>query len=188
MADIHLQFLEERFKRIYYENKDRLYHFVKKFTRDPGSVEDLVQECFIKIWNNLDDVRDDETIYPLLRTYAQYIVINHNQREARRLLRDERYGKSMPVVNSFESALEAKDEWEQYKEVINTLPPQRRKVYLLQKEQGYSYQEIANELHLSIKTIEKHITKANQELRERFPEGRLALFVLLLSLQVGVGY
>ncbi|MDR6568254.1 sigma-70 family RNA polymerase sigma factor [Chitinophaga ginsengisegetis] len=175
--------LEERFKRIYLENKDRLYHFVKRYTKDPLIVEDLVQECFIKVWDNLLSLKDDAMIYPLLRTYVYRIVVNHNQKEARRLLRDAAFNEKQPLSVSFEEDLLFKDGWRSFHEVINTLPEKRRKIFLLKQQHGYTHQEIADQLKVSVKAIEKHLSLANQVLREKFVADKLVVVLILLSMQ-----
>ena len=55
-------------------------------------------------------------------------------------------------------------------EAVNKLPIERRKIYLMQKFEGKKYQEIANELHLSVKTVDVQITKANQFIRNLLKE------------------
>ncbi len=174
--------LEERFKRIYFENKDRLYHFVRKYTKHTAVAEDLVQECFIKVWDNLAMLKDDELIYPLLRTYAFRIVVNYNQQEARRLLRDTVYSETQPVSMSFEEDLVMKDGWRSFREVIDQFPERRRQIFLLKQQHGYTHREIAEQLKISVKAIEKHITLANQVLREKFTADKLLVIFILLSM------
>lgn len=176
--------LEERFRHIYFANKDRLYHFVRKYTKDPASVEDLVQECFISIWHHLEEVHDDETIFPLLRTYAHNIVINHNRREARRLLRDAACSNGLPLVtDTAEDELHMKETWRSFHDTINQFPEKRRKIYLLKKQHGYTHREIAEHLKISIKAIEKHMSEANQVLREKFTTDKLAVICILLTIE-----
>jgi len=180
MQSLHL---EERFKRIYQDNKDRLYHFVKRYTKDTLVVEDLVQECFIKVWDNLPSLKDDAMIYPLLRTYVYRIIVNHNQKEARRLLRDAAFNEQQPLAVSFEEDLIFKDGWRSFQEVINTLPEKRRKIFLLKQQHGYTHQEIADQLKLSVKAIEKHLHLANQVLRKKFVADKLVVVLILLGMQ-----
>lgn len=49
---------------------------------------------------------------------------------------------------------------------IDKLPPERRKIFLLSKRDGLKYQEIADELHISVKTVENQISKALKSLRD----------------------
>lgn len=181
--DKHSLDLEDRFKRIYFENKDRLYHFVKKYTKNSLLVEDLVQECFIKVWDNLPALKDDAMIYPLLRTYVYRIVLNHNQQEARRMLRHTIFSEKQPSTVSFEDDLIIKDGWQSFHDTINQLPEKRRKIFLLKQQYGYTHREIADQLKISVKAIEKHIRLANQVLRDKFAADKLVVILILLSLQ-----
>lgn len=175
--------MEERFKRIYFTNKDRLYHFIKKFTKDSVFVEDLVQECFIKIWDNLSNIKDDELIFPLLRTYAQHIVINHNRKEARKLLRDSAYSEKQPLTVSPDNDLAVKAIWRSFQETIDQFPDKRRQIFLLKKQYGYTHLEIAQKLNLSVKSIEKHMSEANRILRDKFAADKLSVILILVALQ-----
>ena len=68
-------------------------------------------------------------------------------------------------------------------EAVNKLPIERRKIYLMQKFEGKKYQEIANELNLSVKTVDVQITKANQFIRNLLKEKWLvSIAVSLMSL------
>ena len=65
-------------------------------------------------------------------------------------------------------------------EAVNKLPIERRKIYLMQKFEGKKYQEIANELNLSVKTVDVQITKANQFVRNLLKEKWLILIAVSL--------
>jgi RNA polymerase sigma factor (sigma-70 family) len=64
------------------------------------------------------------------------------------------------VDNSVEAGLHARDELRRLKVIVDTLPPQCRRVFLLRRVHDRSMTEIAEELGLSVSTVEKHLTKA----------------------------
>lgn len=67
------------------------------------------------------------------------------------------------------------------KELVETLPPQCRKVFLMNRFEGKRYQEIADELGLSIKTVEVHLVKALGSLRKGLKEYLTFCLSLLLT-------
>jgi RNA polymerase sigma-70 factor (ECF subfamily) len=65
---------------------------------------------------------------------------------------------------------------EQVQQLVQKLPEQRRRIFLLSKEAGRSNKDIAGELKISVKTVEDHMTKARKFLKENLKEyGLLAI-------------
>ena len=62
--------LTERYEKMYFSTKDRLISFVKHNVRDSTVADDIVQECYIRLWERMDKVQDDDAILHLLRKYA----------------------------------------------------------------------------------------------------------------------
>jgi RNA polymerase sigma-70 factor (ECF subfamily) len=56
--------------------------------------------------------------------------------------------------------------YQDVEDAISKLPIERRKIYLMQKFEGKKYQEIANELNLSVKTVDVQLTRANKFIRD----------------------
>jgi RNA polymerase sigma-70 factor (family 1) len=70
-------------------------------------------------------------------------------------------------------------------EAVNKLPIERQKIYLMQKFEGKKYQQIADELNLSVKTVDVQLTRANQFIRNLLKDKWLILIsIFLISLIV----
>lgn len=71
---------------------------------------------------------------------------------------------------------------QQVEAAINALPPQRQKIYLMHRFDNRKYADIAEELQLSVRTVEVQIRKASQFLRETIAQNWGLLLILALSL------
>jgi len=154
----------------------RRYHQVLcshavRFVYSREIAEDLVGDVFCKLWKN----KAYENITSSYRFYLFRCVRN----EAYNYLRLEfRKTESMEVAEQQESSRSQRpDHITQFEEVfaqvevlIESLPPQCRKVFLMNRFEGKKYQEIADETGTSIKTVEVHIGKALAILRKGLKE------------------
>lgn len=132
-----------------------------RFVYSKEIAEDLVSEVFCKFWKT----KSYETITTSYRLYLFQCVRN----EAFNYLRWEfketeditsaQYRES-PLEQQPDHATHYEEVFRKVEELVETLPPQCRKVFLMSRFEGKKYQTIANELGLSIKTVEVHLSKA----------------------------
>ena len=174
---------KERFEKLYFETRPLLFHYIRKFVRTgQQAIEDVVQECYMRLWENMDKLREED-IMPLLRTYAINYCINQLKKEAKEQQREKIFYDQRRWVADTTDELNFKFTLSEFNEAVESLTPQRRLIYRLIREKGLSYQEISAQLGISTKTIERHINEAMRTLRARFPADKLAGILLLIELQ-----
>lgn len=171
--------LIERFEKIYESSYFKLYSFVKYYTWSEDTVKDVLQECYIRLWENLPSVQDDEKLMPLLRTYAMNITIDAVRKKGRELERAAIYHSRQPEAPSADEGLYLRELLLQYRQAVNNLPSQQRKVFQLIREQGLSHEEAAEILNISTHTIKRHMQEALRTLRSKFPVETLSLLLIL---------
>lgn len=181
VSTLHTEALKARYEKMYFLTKDRLISFVKYTIKDTAVADDIVQECYIRLWENMDKVRDDEAIINLLRKYAHNRIIDHVRKVAREAVRNHAYQLQQTASCTADEQLLLKEIVQEYDDVIEALPPKRRAIYRLVKEEGLSHREIAAQLNISTNTIEKHINEAMWTLRTHFTPDRLSAIVPLLA-------
>lgn len=159
----------ERFETLYEATHRQLFSFVRINCRQSSMVEDIVQECYIKIWAKLEQLQDDEKLLTLLRLYAKSLIIDHLRKDAKARLREISYTAQQDVLCYADTTVIDKELATQYRQVIDEMPPQRRRVYLMVRERGLSHQQVSELLNISIHTIERHMNDAMQNLKKRFP-------------------
>lgn len=177
----HIEVLKARYEKMYFLTKDRLISFVKYTIKDAALADDIVQDCYIRLWENMDKVQDDEAIINLLRKYAHNRIIDHIRKMAREALRNNAYQLQQAESCTADEQLLLKEIVREYDDLVKTLPPKRRAIYRLVKEEGLSHREIATRLNISTNTIEKHINEAMWTLRTHFTPDRLSVILPLLA-------
>ncbi len=151
------------FEREYKSLYRPLCLFALQYTNQLDDAEDIVQQTFADVW---EKICEGMSILNL-KAYLYQAVKNRSILYASQE-RAESFDADIP-----EEADITDDERIQLAErdarlwtAIDQLPDERRRIFLLSKRDGLKYQEIADELHISIKTVENQISKALKALRE----------------------
>jgi RNA polymerase sigma-70 factor (ECF subfamily) len=153
----------------YYKN---LCFYSNKITGNGEIAEDIVQELFIKIWEN----RETILIEKFVKSYLYRSVYNRSVN----YLRDNKNLKNNVSIDlnttNHQSYYNADNDILYFElesklfEIIDSLPEKQKKVFLLKRLENYSYKEIALELCISEKMVEKYLSKAIHKLRRELSE------------------
>ncbi len=136
--------------------------FATHLLQDSRLVEDVVMDSYLKLW---DKMKGDEIANPKSYLYAtvRHSCFDQNWQE----------GSASPMREAIGEMVEEKADLEERSMIearlwtaIDSLPSRCRTVFLMSKQDGMTYQEIAEELHLSVKTVEAQVCKAYRRLRE----------------------
>ena len=161
------------FDSLYKEYYLLLVNYAHKFVKDGATSEDLVQDLFIEVWNKKDDL-DMEAIsikFYLFRAIKNRII-NHIQRKKNELSitsEDEKADNLIAEALLVEPPLNSllyKDVKEAIRTCVDTLPEKCKEVFKYSRVMNRKNKEIAEELNISEKTVEKHITSALKQIRE----------------------
>ncbi|WP_158569118.1 sigma-70 family RNA polymerase sigma factor [Chitinophaga silvisoli] len=154
------------FNEVYYSWHKRIFYFVLQKTRSSFIAEEVTQLTFIKCWNYRENLADDLTIELQLFRIARTTLID--------LLRKEAVYKEKVIHVIDKYTLPLDDLWGKIEEkelqaklanALKKMPPMRRKVFEMSRFKGMSYQQIADELSLSSRTVETHIFQAIKQIR-----------------------
>ena len=151
------------FGQLFEDNREKVYRFAFKLTEDRMRAQEITQQCFIKLWENMHKVQQGQDVFPLLFVYVKHIVID----ETRKLYREKKSLAEMPSsTNTKEDETLLHKEFRQHiQKLIEKMPEQRRNIYLLSRDKGKSYKEIADQLSLSPSTVRNHLSLALQYIR-----------------------
>ena len=153
------------FSRLFQENRDKVFRFAYKLTADEARADEITQQCFIRLWETIDTVRDHEDIFPLLFVLVKRLVID----DTRRLYREKKKMallQQMPGEQAQNNTLQQKELVAYMERLIEKMPEQRRIVYRMSRQEGHSYKEIALRLQLSPATVRNHLSLALQYIRQ----------------------
>lgn len=145
-----------------------------------GSVEvskELSQQVFIKIWNKRESLSINSSLkkYIFKIGYNLFIDLQRKDKKDLQLLERLKQDAIHEIVDFTNDELDMKINL--VLSEINKLPEKCKNVFLLAKKDGLKYSEIAEELNISIKTVERHMTKALRRLRKG-----LKIIILLFHL------
>ncbi|MCB0637788.1 MAG: RNA polymerase sigma-70 factor [Lewinella sp.] len=138
-----------------------------RFVHDPGLSEDLAQEVFVRLWEKRRDIHIDSNLPAYLRRMAANEALAHLRKKTR-YLADE-----LPTHLPGHTTAAADEQYEATElsglitRAIDGLPPRCRTIFQLSRFEELTYQEIADQLELSIKTVENQMGKALKILREK---------------------
>lgn len=159
---------ETKFEQLYLQTKNILYSYVKKFISQPNDIQDILQQCYLKLWTRIDEIADDENILPLLFTYARNLVIDAARKSATEKKNLAGYGYNTEHTTDFRQQLDSRESIREINKAISEMPVKRRKIFLMRKEQGLSASEIAARLNISERVVHKHLSAAMRYLRIDF--------------------
>ncbi len=158
---------------LYRENQVRLSRSLRTMMSDPSAVEDIVHDAFVRI----AQLEEPETLeYPYAYLYRTAVNLIKDRAKAQRIRDDYR---QQLLLNDYclgedcispEHHLIAQEKLSAANLAINALPKKRCRVFLLCRLEGYSHQEISNQIGISKFAVEKHIMRANDRLRRNQPE------------------
>lgn len=130
---------------------------------------DLVQESFIKLWDNCAKV-SPEKAKSYLYTLASNAFKNEIAHEKVKLKFNADHPNEDRTIETPEFQLQEKEFKQRLDDAINDLVPSQREVFLMNRIDKKKYSEIAQELGVSVKAVEKRMSKALKHLRKNIAE------------------
>lgn len=168
-ADLILALKEgnlKAFNQIFDRYAKRLYRFSMGYLKSAENAEEIVQEVFLKIWNNREELIVQKSFDSYLFTIAKNGILN-TIRKSKSEKAYLNYAKLYPGKDVLlDQELDFKELEKAYQEAIAQLSPRRKEIFLLSREQSLSNAEIAKKMNISVKTVENQMTSALAEIRK----------------------
>ena len=155
---------ESQFELVYQNHVQVLYNFIFYKCGNKELAEDVVQEAFIKLWENCSKVSPIKA-RAFLFTVARNTFLNKVGKTNRKLKFEQEAAKQNQGENP-QFILEHNEFGERLEAAINQLPENQRTVFLLNRIDQMKYREIAELLNISQKAVEKRMHKALVQLRK----------------------
>ena len=157
---------ENQFDSFYSTNVKALRNYIYYKFGDADQADDVVQESFVKLWNNCAKV-SLEKAKGFLYKVATNLATSLKRSEKVHLKYSERVVKSDLDIESPEFVILEKEFMEKLSDAISSLPEKQREVFLMNRVEKKTYREIAEISGVSVKAIEKSMHKALVKLREK---------------------
>jgi RNA polymerase sigma-70 factor, ECF subfamily len=148
--------------------------FVRRFVFAPDIAEELVQDVFFKLWSKRESLSEIDSLRTYLFRAARNTALNHLRRkklenawEEQETARGETY-----TSGATDDGASTSDVAAAVNEAIGRLPTRCREIFLMSREGGMTYGEIARTLGISIKTVETQMGRALKSLRHSLAKYR----------------
>lgn len=173
-------FYEKYFKRI--------QSFCVQFIYDAEEAENLAQEAFLHLWQSREGIDSINGIQSFLYTYSKSKCLNlirHNKVKDKfknDLLNQKERELDIEVLNSISFDTMELTELERIiQESISDLPPKTREVFIKKRFENKKNSEIAEEMQVTLKAVEAHMTKALKILKTKLSDYLFLIFILICN-------
>ena len=166
----------QAFESIFHHFYKTLCRYALKYVHSPEIAEEVVSDVFFKVWKN----RGQIAIHTSLQAYLYMSVRNQalDYLKSRSHLKTRYEELPLHLENGYampDEELIAEELDQQIEKAIDTLPPQCQTIFRLSRDKGLKYKEIAEQMNLSIKTVETQMGRALKQLRLLLQDSRTAL-------------
>jgi RNA polymerase sigma-70 factor (family 1) len=168
------------FDNLYERYSERLYVFAMMLLKNKEDARDVVQDTFLKLWKKRNELTEAKSFKSFVFTISYNIIIDR----LRKRLNDQKYMAYYRQHFGIEMSITANDSDfdflnQQVKDIIEKLPTRRKEIYKLSRDKGMSYNEIAKELNISVKTVETHIGLALKFIRSAIGDKNLMIILFV---------
>jgi len=158
------------FDALFMAYKNDLGAFVHSLVRSPEAAEEIIQDLFLRLWENRDLWDFGNAVRPYLFGAARNRAISHLRHERVELelksrVARERHGSGHAVQPMADAVAEANDLEAIITRVVESLPPRCREVFQLSRRHQLSHAEVARVMGISVKTVEVQLRRALAALR-----------------------
>jgi RNA polymerase sigma-70 factor (ECF subfamily) len=155
------------FEQLYLAYSKRIFGNIIRLVRSTDTAQELLQDIFLKLWNNREQIDPDQSFRSWLFRIAENTAYDFFRRAARdEKIKRELLKAAVSMYHHVEEALYTKENVHIIQSAIEALPAQRKKVFHLCKIDGRSYEDVSAQLGISTSTISDHIVKATRFIRE----------------------
>jgi len=163
------------FEGLFEQFSQKLYRFSYSYLKSESESEDVVQEVFLKIWENRASLKTGTSFQSYLFTIAFNSIRKSFNKKARQ---DQFHTDLFDFLSVNNSSLENHPDYEtllsKLDAAIDQMPARRKEIFLKRKKEGKSVHDIADDMKISPKTVENQITEAMNYLKREFDKDRIS--------------
>lgn len=174
---------ERAFRKLYDSYYQDIYRYSLSILKSKDFAEENVQEVFLKVWLNRENLNVDKSFKSFIFKIARNQAFNFLSKASNDdLLKEAIFYESQKSYEQGDYSLREMDCKKLKKEAMDLLPPKRKQIFKMSRKKGMTYEEISQELGISVHTVKNQMGKALETLRIFFQTNE-ELFVLLFIFQ-----
>lgn len=177
---INREFDEEAFEALFKLHFKPLCFFAQSYVKDLDTAREIVQESFMALWDKRGTLDTSKSVKSYLSTVVYNKSLNY-LRSTKKFDRDLLISEHLMTepVGEYTDILVVKDISKKIDEAIENLPDKCREIFLMNRYEHLKYQEIADKLQISVKTVEAQMSKALQHMRIHLSEYLISMVWIL---------
>lgn len=173
---------EQAFALLYDRYYRPVVQFIQQLVKSPALAEDLAQETFISLWEAQQQFANVQSLRGYVFISARNHALNCLKRASSELaVKAEIIHHFSALRNDTEEGMLTQAYLDHFSRILETLPPQTRKVFRLCRDQQYSYEDVARRLGISRNAVKKHMVRSMKTLRSAAERDLGISFGLLLT-------
>ena len=167
------------FEGLYRDYFTRTLFFAQQYLPDPEEAREIAQETFVTLWEKRTEIRPDLSVQAFILTIAKHKCLN----VLRKKIAEQKYSDNLTARETMANYSALSDEtfdtvqMQELEQLIGT-----RIIYKMSRDQEMTYEEIAQEIDLSVKSVEYHMTKALAHMRYKLKDYLILLCFGLIPL------
>ena len=177
------------FDLVYRHYAPLIYQRLLRLLKNPESVEEILQDLFLKIWNKRTDIQPEKGFRTFIYRMADNMAIDLFRKIARdKALQLELWAASISFYLHSEEDLLDKEKKRIIDEAIRSLPPKRREILVYCKLEDKSYKEVAELMGISVSTVSNQLVSAMRDIKTyiiaNYREDYLISLIILLAFHI----
>jgi len=173
---------EVAFSIIFYHYTTRIHPLILKITRSKEVTEEIIQDVFVSLWKCREKLKEIDNCSAYIFTIATNKTYNYLKLEARK----EKHLNELAQVekdftNNTLETIDMHETREFFSQLIRQLPPKKKLIYKLTREEGLTHNQIAQRLNISKNTVKNHLVETLKFFRENLQKSE-AVFLLLINI------
>ncbi|UNY97528.1 RNA polymerase sigma-70 factor [Zhouia spongiae] len=154
--------------RLYY---DKLLLVANSYLNNKEDAEEIIHDVFVKLWRKKNELTIKSSVNSYLYSMTKNFCLDHLRKNKRRLsatdniIQSEAYINFKALSDDISTKIIEEELEHHIQQAIASLPEKCREVFTKSKVYGLRHKEISEELDISIKTVENHMTKALKHMR-----------------------
>lgn len=159
---------QEEFVQLVDAYVDDLSAFLYSYAENKAQLKDWIQDIYLKLWKKKDEI---DFRHPGFKSYLFTTARNHALKQLKKQKQyDEWVDQNLKRLTEIQQRDETQNNHtelkKRYHAAVSKIPSRSREAYVLSRQRGLTYKEIAHVMNISIKTVEAHISKALQVIRK----------------------
>ena len=175
------------FEQVFYRLQPRLYAYCSKYIDDDEQAKDIVQECFVNLWDRLSEITGSHESYLFKAVHNRCIshlrslkVHTDYETSVKQKLQEAKIHPEVPYPLT---ELYLKEIKELLQHCMEKLPEKCRIIFEMSRNQGLKNKEIADKLNISVRTVDAHIYSALKTIKEELKD-YLTVILLLYKFHI----